>query len=55
MAKITPNEKIIHKDITKLRDFIKLNKGDPDSPIVWIAELVEKLARADYYKRYPNN
>jgi len=45
-------DKIIRKDITKLHDFIKLNKGDADSPIVWIAEIVEKLARADYYKRY---
>lgn len=45
MAKVTP------KDIAKLQDFIKLNKGDADSPIVWIAKIVEKLATADYNKR----
>ena len=50
--KVTLNNKIIRNDIAKLHDFIKLNKDDADSPIVWIAEIVEKLAIANYYKRY---
>ncbi len=45
-------DKIIRDDFRKLHDFIALHKDDKDSPIVWIAEIVEKLARADYYKRY---
>ena len=39
---------ITHEDLVKLRDFIKMNKNDKDSPIVWIAEIVEKLARLEY-------
>ncbi len=44
--------KIIRNDLSKLKDFIKSNKDDKDSPIVWIAEIVEKLAREEYYKHY---
>lgn len=44
--------KIIRNDLAKLKDFIKMNKHDKDSPIVWIAEIVEKLAREEYYKHY---
>ena len=39
---------ITHQDLVKLRDFIKLNIDDKDSPIVFIAEIVEKLARQNY-------
>ena len=45
-------DKIIRDDFRKLHDFVTLHKDDKDSPIVWIAEIVEKLAKADYYKRY---
>ena len=45
--------KIVHTDVGKLRDFIKLHKDDADSPIVWIAQIVEKLASAEYYKNNP--
>ena len=44
--------KIIRNDLSKLKDFIKSNKGDEDSPIIWIAKIVEKLAREEYYKHY---
>lgn len=44
--------KLIRDDLAKLKDFIKLNEKDKDSPIVWIAEIVEKLAREEYYKHY---
>lgn len=47
-------DKIIRKDITKLHDFVTLHKDDKDSPIVWMAEILEKLARADYYSRFKN-
>lgn len=40
--------KITQVDLRKLRDFIKINKNDKDSPIIWIAEIVEKLARKSY-------
>ena len=43
---------ITREDLSKLKDFIKSNKDDDDSPIVWIAEIVEKLAREEYYKVY---
>jgi len=36
---------ITHLDLEKLNDFIKMNKDDKESPIVWIAEIVLKLAR----------
>lgn len=39
---------ITHIDLVKLREFIKRNKDDQESPIVWIAEIVEKLARQQY-------
>ncbi len=39
---------ITHLDLEKLRDFIKINRDDKESPIVWIAEIVEKLARQSY-------
>lgn len=39
---------ITHIDLVKLRDFLKQNKDDRDSPIVFIAEIVEKLARKSY-------
>ncbi len=39
---------ITHLDLEKLRDFVKMNKDDKDSPIVFIAEIVEKLARQNY-------
>lgn len=45
--------KIVHTDISKLRDFIKLYKNDTNSPIVWIAQIVEKLASVEYYKNNP--
>lgn len=45
-------DKVIRKDITKLHDFVKLHKDDKDSPIVWMAKILEKLARADYYSRF---
>lgn len=35
-------------DLSRLKDFIKMNKADKDSPIVWIAEILEKLARQSY-------
>lgn len=35
-------------DLSQLRDFIKKYKNDKESPIVWIAEIVEKLARQNY-------
>lgn len=35
-------------DLSQLRDFIKKYKNDKESPIVWIAEIVEKLARQSY-------
>ena len=44
--------KITRNDLSRLKDFIKLNKDDKDAPIVWIAEIVEKLAREEYYKVY---
>jgi hypothetical protein len=44
--------KIIRDDLSKLKDFIRMNNDDKDSPIVWIAEIVEKLAREEYYKHY---
>lgn len=44
--------KITRTDLAKLKDFIKSNKKDKDAPIVWIAEIVEKLAREEYYKHY---
>ena len=44
--------KIVRNDLSKLKDFIRMNKDDKDSPIVWIAEIVEKLAREEYYKHY---
>lgn len=40
--------KITHDDLMKLKDFIKRNENDKDSPIVFIAEIVEKLARDKY-------
>lgn len=43
-----PINKITHLDLEKLRDFIKRNENDNDSPIVFIAEIVEKLARQNY-------
>lgn len=45
-------DKIVHTDISKLRDFIKLYQDDTESPIVWIAQIVEKLARVEYYKTH---
>ena len=35
-------------DLMHLKDFIKKNKDDKESPIVFIAEIVEKLARMNY-------
>ncbi len=43
---------ITRNDLSKLKDFIKMYKDDKESPIVWIAEIVEKLAREEYYKHY---
>ena len=44
---------ITREDLSKLKDFVKINKNDDEaSPIVWIAEIVEKLAREEYYKVY---
>lgn len=43
---------LTRNDLAKLKDFIRINKKDKDSPIVWIAEIVEKLAREEYYKHY---
>ena len=40
--------KITHDDLVKLREFVKKNKDDKDSPIVFIAEILEKLARQSY-------
>lgn len=45
-------DKIIRDDFRRLHDFIRLHKDDEDSPIVWIAQIVEKLARAEYYKHH---
>jgi len=42
--------KITSDDLANLRIFIKINKKDKDSPIVWLAEIVEKLARQSYNK-----
>jgi len=39
---------ITHDDLMKLKDFIRRNKDDDDSPIVFIAEIVEKLAKKAY-------
>lgn len=39
---------ITHLDLEHLRDFLKQNKDDKDSPIVFIAEIVDKLARQSY-------
>jgi len=36
---------ITEEDLVKLEEFIKINSNDKDSPIVWIAQLVEKLAK----------
>jgi len=36
---------ITSDDLANLRIFIKTHKDDKESPIVWIAEIVEKLAR----------
>ena len=44
--------KITRSDLAKLKDFIKSNKSDKDAPIVWIAEIIEILAREEYYKHY---
>ncbi len=44
--------KITRTDLAKLKDFIKSNNNDKDSPIVWIAEILEKIAREEYYKYY---
>lgn len=55
MAKVTPDDEITLVDITKLHDFIELNKDDADSPIVWIAQIVEKLSKVVYYKCYLTN
>lgn len=38
-------DKITSEDLASLRIFLKINKNDKDSPIVWLAEIVEKLAR----------
>ena len=46
-------DKIAHTDIEKLHDFIKSHSDDTESPIVWIAQIVEKLTRAEYYANYP--
>lgn len=45
-------DKIIRDDFRRLHDFITLHKDDNDSPIVWVSEILEKLARADYYSRF---
>jgi len=39
---------ITQRDLSKLGDFIKSYKNDKESPIVWIAEIVQKLARQSY-------
>lgn len=39
---------ITHMDLEKLRDFLKQNKDDEDSPIVFIAKIVDKLAKQSY-------
>lgn len=39
---------ITQRDLSKLKDFIKNNKNDKESPIVWIAEILQKLARQNY-------
>lgn len=46
-VKFLMNE-ITQIDLSKLKDFIKKYKDDKDSPIVFIAEIVEKLARQNY-------
>ena len=43
---------ITRNDLSRLKDFIKLHKDDKDAPIVWMAEILEKLARDEYYKHY---
>lgn len=43
---------LTRNDLAKLKDFIKSNSNDNDAPIVWIAKIVEKLAREEYYKHY---
>lgn len=42
---------ITQRDLSKLNDFVRQNKGDKESPIVWIAQIVEKLARQQYRKK----
>ena len=39
---------ITQRDLSKLGDFLKRNKDDEESPIVWIAEILQKLARQSY-------
>lgn len=41
---------ITQRDLSALNDFIRQNKNDKDSPIVFIARIVEKLARQSYKK-----
>ncbi len=43
-----PINKITHLDLEWLRDFRKNNIHDKESPIVKLAEIVEKLARDSY-------
>jgi len=45
-------DEIIRDDFRRLHDFVKVNNDDADSPIVWIAQIVEKLARTEYYKHH---
>jgi len=41
-------DSITRDDLMWLRDLIKRNKDDEDSPIVRMAEIVEKLATKSY-------
>jgi hypothetical protein len=41
-------DSITRDDLMWLRDLIKRNKDDADSPIVRMAEIVEKLATKSY-------
>ena len=41
-------DSITRDDLLWLRDLIKMNEGDDDSPIVRMAKIVEKLATKSY-------
>ncbi len=41
---------ITSDDLASLRIFIKTHKSDKESPIVWLAEIIEKLVRQSRQK-----